>query len=78
MAGLHDSQKNPDEVNRDFSKMKPHEYYNTHIRKEGQPVLDEQQYAELVKKQREGGQSALYQQYPLTTEDAVTDTGQSN
>lgn len=80
MAGLHDGQKNPNEINSEIAGMKPHEYYNKFIRLEGQKVLDEQEYAEKVKKQREGEktQSALYQQYPLTPEDAIINTGKSD
>jgi len=78
MAGLHDGQKNPNEINSEIAGMKPHEYYNKFIRQEGQKAYSEEEYAVKVKKQREQGQSGLYQQYPLTTEDATTDTGKSD
>lgn len=80
MAHLAVTQHNPSEVEQQF-QMKPFEWYNLHVRKEGQKVLTEQEYITLVRKRmKERNQLSFSQaeqeflklkQYPITPNDAT-------
>ena len=48
IPNLQPNQKDPNDSERS-KELKPFEFYNKFIRKEGQPVLSEEQYAERIK-----------------------------
>ena len=79
---LQDKQKDPVDWNKQ-KEMEPHEWYNKHVRKEGEPILTAEQFAAkkaqvIADREKPAEIPGHVKKYPLTEEDASTNTGESD